>query len=216
VVILAERAGDGIHVIDRDYRRRARIVQEFAARSMHAEIYENLEEFASHAPRTGFVFAADDPASGCGPKEIADVMQSHGVLLPLVVYAHEPSAKRIVSAMLDGAFDYLEWPFDPRLLDAALSKLASEGERRTEQTRLRSIASAKVKGLTRREREVLILVTRGLSNNQIAETLQISPRTVEIHRANMMKGLDASSVADAVRMAIYAGVDDDDFAAATS
>jgi two-component system, LuxR family, response regulator FixJ len=101
VVILAERAGNRIHVVDGDYRRRARIVQKFAARSLHAEIYEDLEEFASHAPQAGFVFAADDPASGCGPKEIADVMRSHGMALPRVVYAHEPSAKRIVSAMLD-------------------------------------------------------------------------------------------------------------------
>ena len=209
MVILAERTGNRIHVIDDDYRRRARIVHELTARSFHAEIYEDLDEFSRHAPQEGVVFAADDPAAASGPVEIAEVLQAHGAALPIVVYSTEPSTERIVDAIRDGALDYLEWPFDPLLLDKAFHRLAINGQQWSEQARLRSAAKARVEALSRREREVLVHLTRGLSNNDMAEALKISPRTVEIHRGKMMRKLEANSVADAVRIALYAGLDED-------
>lgn len=78
-------------------------------------------------------------------------------------------------------------------------------------TGLRSVcldAETRIARLTRREREVCDLVTRGLTSKQIALALKCSPRTVEIHRAHLMLKLAADSTADLVRLAIYAGLTD--------
>jgi len=196
-----------VHLIDPDYRRRARISRELAARNSHAEIYEDLDEFDRCGASEGYLFVAEEATGGRGRRDIASLVNSDRAALPLVVYAHQPTAPQIVTAMLAGALDYLEWPFNPGDLDAAFRRLASEGQRKAEQQRLRAAARAKVNSLTRREREVLIQMVEGLSNKEIGVVLKISPRTVEIHRGNMMQKLGALSASDAVRIALYAGVD---------
>lgn len=196
-----------VHLIDPDYRRRARISRELAARNSHAEIYENVEEFRQCGVSEGYLFVAEEATGEAGRREIARLLSTDGAALPLVVYAHQPTAPQIVTAMLAGALDYLEWPFNPGVLDAAFRRLATEGQRKLEQQRLRAAAGAKVRALTRREREVLVQMVEGLSNKEIGMVLKISPRTVEIHRGNMMQKLGALSASDAVRIALYAGVD---------
>jgi len=195
-----------IHVIDPDYRRRARIAHELRARSAHAEIYEDLAEFCRSKPSMGVIFAADEgdsPAAGV----IVKAMQDQRMALPLILYAPTPALERAVSAILLGALDYLEWPFVPELLDRAFERIATEGERRLQHDGMRMAARAKVDLLTSRERDVLKALIAGLPNKDIGEALHISPRTVEIHRANMMRKLGATSTADAVRVALYAEVD---------
>jgi FixJ family two-component response regulator len=115
----------------------------------------------------------------------------------------------VVSAMLSGALDYLEWPFDLSRLDLAFRRMDAEGELLQGRTHRRFAATIKVRKLTRRERDVLIHLARGLANKQIADTLRISYRTVEIHRANLMHKLNAQTAADAARIALYAGLDED-------
>ena len=193
-----------VHIIDTDYRRRARVAREIGARRLHVEIYEDLNEFKRTKPLRGFVFAAEAPGEGICSEGISQVVNATNGELPLVVYAHHPTPERIVKAMLAGALDYLEWPFHPLLLDATFERLATEGDRRAEQARLRSAARAKIEILSRREREVLILLIHGHSNKEMAEELKISPRTVEIHRGNMMRKLQANSASDAVRIGLFA------------
>ena len=124
------------------------------------------------------------------------------------MYSDEPSPEKIVNAMLEGALDYLQFPFEPKLLDTAVARLSSEGERRAEQDRRRAHAKAAVEELSARELEVLASMVQGNSNKEIAQELGISPRTVEIHRGNMMRKLRARSTSDAIRLAVYAGLDE--------
>jgi two-component system, LuxR family, response regulator FixJ len=108
--------------------------------------------------------------------------------------------------VLAGALDYLEWPCDTaRILTAielAESAAASIGSLRLREARARS----RVQKLTRREREVLEGVADGLSNRLIGERLAISPRTVEIHRANMLTKMGANHTSEAIRIAIEASL----------
>ena len=90
-----------------------------------------------------------------------------------------------------------------------LGRIAGEGDQRLRRERLLSRARSQVEALSRREKQVLTLLIGGLSNRRIAEALEISPRTVEIHRSNMMTKLRARSVADAVKTGLYAGLDED-------
>ncbi|HTK73197.1 MAG TPA: LuxR C-terminal-related transcriptional regulator [Croceibacterium sp.] len=197
-----------IHVIDSDYRRRARVARELHDRHFHAEIYEDVDEFRRSGADGDLVFAADDE-SGFGPSRTMRAVQASGTTLPIVAYASEPKAERIVAAMLAGALDYLAWPFEPGALEVTFDRVVSESEQRSQASQRRADACARTAVLSRREKEVLLQLVAGKSNKGIAMALEISPRTVEIHRSNMMRKLNARSVADAVRLALYAGLEDE-------
>lgn len=198
-----------VYIVDGDHRRRAKIAREFQVRSLHGEIYEDLVEFGQSLPRAGIVFAADEPADGCDPRAIVALIASSGGMLPVIAYSERPTPEMIVSAIRCGAFDYLEWPFEPSLLDAAMRHVASEGERTARKAQIRALAKAKVGLLTRREREVLVSLLKGLSNQDIGKALSISPRTVEVHRSSLMRKLGARSASEATRIGLYADLDDD-------
>jgi FixJ family two-component response regulator len=106
-----------------------------------------------------------------------------------------------------GAWDYLKWPFEAHLLDSSLRTLVAVGDRLIGEHRRRRDAREKVQSLTARETDVLKLLVQGCANKNIAMELEISPRTVEIHRGNMMRKLQAQTTSDAVRIALYAGLD---------
>jgi FixJ family two-component response regulator len=195
-----------VHVIDSDLRRRARVSLELMLIDMHDEIYEGIEEFGARPPKPGVILAADD-STEYDPHDLIDLVDSAGNRLPVAMYSDAPSPEKIVKAMIDGVLDYLQWPFDPVLLDRAVERLQVEGERRAEQDRRQLQARSLVEELSPREREVLISIVQGRANKETARELGISARTVEIHRGNMMRKLRAKSTSDAVRMALYAGLD---------
>lgn len=195
-----------IHVIDPDVRRRAQIAFELTSRNLHAEIYESLEEFGAKIPLNGMILLADDPRA-CAPAELNAVLAEAGRRLPLAIYSNEPLPQGIVAAMLGGAVDYLGWPFAKPLLETALDRLAAAGERLAREGRREAAARAAVEALSDRELEVLELMMLGNSNKEIGCALGISPRTVEIHRSNMMRKLNARSTSEAVRVAMRAGLD---------
>lgn len=196
-----------VHVIDPDVRRRASVSHELNSFSFHAEIYEDIYEFLDVAPKAGLVLAAN----GSEPhgQQLAKFIKMPGIYLPIIGYAEEPSTEEVVEAMMAGAAGFLQWPFGKRELINALSRLSEESEQRLRRERLLSQARAKVDTLSPREREVLAALIGGLSNKQIGKMLEISPRTVEIHRSNMMTKLRARSIADAVKTGLYAGLDED-------
>ena len=194
-----------VHVIDPDVRRRARVSRELNTYSLHVEIYEDIQEFLQIAPAEGLVLAAD----GSEGQRIGEILRTSSIHLPVVGYAEDPSTGEVVEAMLAGATGFLRWPFDDREFIDTLNRMSNEGELRVRRERMLFEAKTQVESLSRRERQVLTALIGGLSNKQIGEALEISPRTVEIHRSHMMTKLKARSVADAVRMALYAGLDED-------
>jgi FixJ family two-component response regulator len=192
-----------VHIIDPDRRRQASIAADFASRAIDPEVHPSIQLFAESAPQEGLVFAADP----FGSEDVLAALETRGSALPVVLYADQPTPEKIVNAMLCGALDYLRWPFDPRLLDLALERLATVGEQRCREARLQAAAAAQIEELTRRERDVLAHLAHGMSNKAIGRALSISHRTVEIHRGNMMRKLGACSTSGAVRIALYAGLD---------
>jgi FixJ family two-component response regulator len=105
-----------------------------------------------------------------------------------------------VEAMQHGAFDFLQKPFrDQDLLDRIQKAIVRDAKLREslgEHSRIR----AHLDSLTEREREVLDLMIQGKQNKAIAQVLDVSPRTIEIHRARVMEKMNAESVAELVRM----------------
>lgn len=190
-------------LIDSDTVRRAAISHTLSARGIHIEPFENIPELIVHWPRSGVILAHDD---GETIPALIRHMGSTGEWLPIVGFAENPAPKRIVEAILCGAVDYIGWPFDEAELTSTLktarTRADSLGSLKLREARARS----RIERLTRREREVLGCVANGLSSRMIGEKLEISPRTVEIHRANMLHKIGAHHTSEAIRVAIEASL----------
>ena len=129
-----------------------------------------------------------------------------GIDIPVIVITGHGDISLAVEAMKIGAVDFLEKPFDDEALLAAvkgaLSNYAGNAQRNAELSQINDRLAA----LSNRERQVLEGLVAGKANKVIAFDLSISPRTVEIYRANLMTKMVANSLSDLVRMAMTAGI----------
>jgi two-component system response regulator FixJ len=129
-----------------------------------------------------------------------------GVDIPVIVITGHGDISLAVDAMKLGAVDFLEKPFDDdRLLAAVQSTLSQDADTTKRKAKLAEIHD-KLAALSNRERQVLEGLVAGNANKTIAFDLGISPRTVEIYRANLMTKMGANSLSDLVRMAMMAGI----------
>jgi FixJ family two-component response regulator len=192
-----------ILLVDGDFRRRAAISHCLAGSQLHVEPFEDTSELVSRWPREGLLLVHDNDDAIA---RLLEHMGRSGDWLPIIAFAENPSIRRIVEAVLQGAVDYLVWPFEEA--DLAESVKVAEGRAQSVAgSKLReAVARSRVERLTRREREVLTGVAGGLSNRLIGEKLNISPRTVEIHRANMLSKMGANHTSEAIRIAIEAAL----------
>ena len=190
-------------LVDGDFRRRAAISHCLSGSGLHVEPFEDSAELFSRWPRDGLLLVHDSA-------NVITVLLEHmgrtGDWLPIIAFAEHPTTRRIVEAVLQGAVDYLVWPFDEHELADSM-KVAEDRSLSVAGSKLReAVARSRVERLTRREREVLAGVAGGLSNRLIGEKLKISPRTVEIHRANMLNKMGANHTSEAIRIAIEAAL----------
>ena len=136
--------------------------------------------------------------------EVQQALHERGVGLPVIIMTGHGDVGLAVRAMKAGAVDFIEKPFEK---DALLSSL-DEGFRRLSRKEAsqdrKADAEVRLQALTAREREVLDGLAQGLPNKTIAYDLGISPRTVEIHRANVMTKLGVRSLSEALRIAFAA------------
>ena len=195
--------GYSVVLVDSNFRRRATISHCLAGTNIHVEPFESIEEMTRRWPHGSILLIGDEDDI---VHDLFAAMTASGHWLPIVAYAPEPSIPRVVRAILAGALDYLDWPFAETEVRAAIS-LAEISYAGIGTVKLReAMARSRVQRLTRREREVLTGVADGLSNRLIGERLEISPRTVEIHRANMLNKMGASHTSEAIRIAIEASL----------
>ena len=192
-----------LHFVDSSSRQRAELARIGFSLGHHSEVYGDLSELSLHPPREGIIIARDAVEDG-GVSIILDRLSRLGVWLPLIAFDAQPRPGRIVDAIKAGALDYLSLPLDPDRFARCLGRIEKEAEMFGQARRRMIEARARISSLSTREREVLDWLTQGSSNKVIARELDISPRTVEIHRANMMTKLGARHAAEAVRLKIEA------------
>lgn len=206
-----------LHFIDPCHRSRAELARTGFELGHHAEVYSDIAELAVHPPRDGIIIVritdgeeAGEAREGAGAAVVAIMRRlgKLGVCLPVLAMAEAPSARQIVDAIKAGALDFLSMPLDGAQLARSLARIEGEAESYSEARRRMIEARSRISNLSAREREVLDWLTRGSSNKLIARKLEISPRTVEIHRANMMSKLGATHAADAVRLRLEARLEE--------
>lgn len=192
-----------IHIVEPEDDLRAQIARVAAALGHHAEVHAAIDEMAELQPDRGLLLVRDCERWG-GIAEGIRHLARQSIWLPVIATAAGPGTARVVAAIRGGAFDYLDLPVTREALGEAIDRAAIEAPDHVATQRRLAEARRHIGALTRREREVLDLLTEGLSNKAIARELAISPRTVEIHRANMMAKLGAGHPADAVRIRLDA------------
>ncbi len=124
--------------------------------------------------------------------------------LPVIIVTGHGDVPLAVRAMKAGAIDFIEKPFDDEHLLNSVGRAVAQGTQARDQALLARQAASRIRKLTPREKEVLDFLVAGKPNKIIAFELNISPRTVEIHRAHLMEKMDARSLSDLVRMALAA------------
>ena len=192
-----------LHFIDPSTRHRAELARIGFALGHHSEVYGDLGELSVYPPREGIVIARDIPEEG-GIAMVLERLGRLGIWLPVIAVDEAPRPGRIVEAIKAGALDYLSLPLENDRFERCLARIETEAEVFGAARRRMIEARDRVASLSAREREVLDWLAEGSSNKAIARELEISPRTVEIHRANMMNKLGASHAAEAVRLKLEA------------
>lgn len=139
---------------------------------------------------------------GMSGEELMQRLLDDAVMLPVIVFTGYGEVSLAVKAIKQGAVDFLEKPFDGQTLLNRI-KYAMDLDQARRQTRQQQAAiSRRLSTLTKREREIMGLVIQGTPNKTIAADLNVSHKTVETHRANVMRKMNADSLAALVRMAL--------------
>jgi len=139
---------------------------------------------------------------GMSGLELQEELNRRGAIIPVIFISGHGDIPMAVEAIQHGAFDFLQKPFrDQDLIDRVQRALAADHANRQSLAQ-RDVLRQRYGSLTPREQEVLVLVTKGKANKVMAGDLDISQRTVEIHRARVMEKMGAQSLAQLVRMAM--------------
>ena len=196
-----------VFVIDDDESVRTSLKSLFESIGLHVQLFASADAFLrSERPNVACCLVLDVRLPGLSGIEFQSELAKAGIDIPIIFLTGHGDIPMTVQAMKAGAIEFLTKPCrDQELLDAV--RLAIERHRaRRKDGQHRSILRDKFASLSPREKEVVALVTAGLLNKQIAAELKISEVTVKMHRGNIMRKMQARSLADLVRMADVLGL----------
>ncbi len=164
----------------------------------------------TYASPMAFLEKCDGSRSGClildvrmpgmSGLQLQEALQAKGITLPIIFLTGHGDVPNAVRAMRQGAVDFMEKPFNVQALLDLIQKSVERDIQERQTASVRNSVQANLNDLTAREREVMDLVVAGRSSKEIARKLEISPKTVESHRARIMLKMDADSVVDLVQM----------------
>lgn len=194
-----------VHVVDDDEAIRRSVAFALKTSGFQVRLYTNGSELLKSAAKLeeGCILL-DIRMPGMDGLEVQEALKTKGVTLPVIIMTGHGDVSLAVRAMKAGALDFIEKPFQKAVLLTAIEQGLGRLERAAANREQASEAAVKLQGLTPREREVLDGLAKGLPNKSIAYDLGISPRTVEIHRSNLMSKLGVRSLSEALRIAFAA------------
>jgi two-component system response regulator FixJ len=194
-----------VHIVDDDEAVRQSLAFLLSSAGHAVRLYDSARAFLDGlAGIKGGCLITDIRMPEMTGIELLHAMQARACGLPSIVITGHGDVPLAVEAMKAGAVDFIEKPFDDAaILNAVKSALQRSGENEDDE---RGALAARIASLSERERQVLEGLVAGHSNKTIASDLGISPRTVEVYRANLMAKMEAKSLSEVIRMAILAKI----------
>ncbi len=196
-----------VHVVDDEEQVRKSLAFLLSISGHATRVHASATDFLELAPGlSNAVLITDLRMPDMSGVELIRRLGEVKAMLPTIVITGHADVPMAVEAMKAGAVDFIEKPFADTVLleavDRAISELDRRGRNQADAAGIREC----VESLTERERQVMHAIVAGLPNKTIAYDLDISPRTVEVHRANVMSKMGAKSLPELVRMVLSAGI----------
>lgn len=194
-----------VHLVDDDEAIRRSVGFMLKTSGFHVRAYESGVELLKSASNLepGCVLL-DIRMPGMDGLEVQGALRDKGISLPVIIMTGHGDVSLAVQAMKAGALDFIEKPFEKAVLLSAIDHGVERLKKSAASVERADRAAVRLQALTAREGEVLDGLAKGLPNKTIAFDLGISPRTVEIHRANLMTKLGVKSLSEALRIAFTA------------
>ena len=188
-----------VFVVDDDEAVRKMLRWLLESVNLQVEEYASADDFlASYQPNQVGCIILDVRMPGMSGIELQQKLFQGNSQLPAILLTGHGEVQMAVSAMKNGAFDFVEKPFNNQNLLDIIQNGIKEGVRLEDDRAKYENLEAKFNALSHRERQVFDLVVAGKTNKSIARDLKITPKTVEFHRANMMAKLKAHSLSDLI------------------
>jgi two-component system, LuxR family, response regulator FixJ len=203
-------------VIADDLELRIALVEMMQRAGFQTRAYGNADGFLVGGVRSPSCFLLDLAMPGINSRDFQAYLRSTWPDAPVIFLSQHTTVAMVVQAVKNGAYDVIELPYRPEeLVDkvkAAMEQYSSQSARRVEQQALQE----RIGKLTAREREILDLVIEGMSTKEMARRLNISPRTVEVHRSRIMRKMDMKTLRDTLRIVLVLRNADNSASATTS
>lgn len=190
-----------VFVVDDDSAVRHSLRWLLESAGLAVETFETAKAFLqSYQPKRPGCLVLDVRMPGMSGLDLQDQLQTQHITAPIIIITGQGDVSMAVRALKAGAVDFIEKPFSEQLLlDRIHQAIALDAKNRNIHAQQVTI-QARIASLTPREREVMKYVVAGKANKQIAALLERSQKTIEIHRANVMRKMEVGSLAELVRI----------------
>ena len=196
-----------VYVIDDDEAMRDSLNFLLDAVGFGVTLFDNAQAFLDALPGLAFgCVVSDIRMPGLDGIELLKRMKARHSPFPILIMTGHGDVPLAVEAMKLGAVDFLEKPFEDDRLTTMIESAIRQAEPDAKSEAIAKDVSARVASLSPRERQVMEGLIAGLSNKLIARDYDISPRTIEVYRANVMTKMQAGSLSELVRLAMRAGM----------
>ncbi|MCB8877379.1 response regulator transcription factor [Acidisoma silvae] len=194
-----------VHIVDDDEGVRLSIDFLLKSEGMATAIYASAQQLLNAPLSPAGCILTDFRMPGMTGLELQARLAEDGVHLPVIVMTGFGDVSAAVQAMKAGALDFIEKPFADDQLLTALQRALEDNRRALGSACITKTAANLIAALTPREREVLGLLSEGRSNKEMARLLGTSPRTIDVHRARVLRKLNVETLPDLVRLVLAAG-----------
>lgn len=194
-----------IHVIDDDAAVRDSLAFLLETADLTARTYESAIDFLAEPERPAGCIVTDVRMPDMTGIELARRLRDSGSVEPVIVITGHADVPMAIEAMRAGVVDFIEKPFDDEVLLASIHRVLDQSRKATSADAERRAIAVRLDTLSPRERDIVDGLVKGHANKVIAFDLGISPRTVEVYRANAMTKMQAGSLSELVRMVMTTG-----------
>lgn len=206
-MVMTPAADRTVFVVDDDAAALDSLVMLLRSDGLNPSGYSSATAFLDElTPEARGCVISDVRMPGMDGVQLLKTLKSMNCILPVIVITGHADITVAVQAMKAGAAEFVQKPYESELILRMVRTCIEDNDEAIDAGAKRSRVARRIESLTSRERQVLDLIMEGASNKVIASRLAISPRTVEIYRANVMSKMRADSLSELIRMTLSSGV----------